>query len=116
MARGLSVDLPLLGLAVMSMLVYISLALGKFHPVKSRMFLGISGIVYSLKKMKFMFVGVLSVIMATIVGFGVCGLWGVAYSSACFAVPFLILGIGLRFIINQKKNLFFKKELMIWFV
>jgi predicted RND superfamily exporter protein len=45
--------------------------------------------------------GILSVGMATVFAFGICGYLGVTFSSAAIAVPFLILGIGLlKYCIN----------------
>jgi len=78
--RATKEDIPLFGVAFVLMLLYCAFALGKMNPLQSKALLGLSGII--------------SILLAMIMAFGICGYLGVYWSSAVVAVPFLVLGIG----------------------
>jgi ABC-type transport system involved in cytochrome c biogenesis permease subunit len=41
--RATAADIPLFGIAVTAMIIYVTLALGKAHPIDSKVLLGLSG-------------------------------------------------------------------------
>merc|ERR1719445_2138629 len=51
-------------------------------------------------------VGILSVFMGMILGYGICSLFGLFYSAAHTIIPFILLGIGIDniFVITQTFN------------
>jgi len=72
--------------------VYVNLMLSKMNFVEQRVGLSI--------------VGILSVFMGMILGYGICSLFGLFYSAAHTIIPFILLGIGIDniFVITQTFN------------
>jgi len=69
--------------------IYVNLMLSKLNFVQQRFWLSV--------------VGILSVIMGMILGYGICSLLGLFYSAAHTVIPFILLGIGIDniFVITQ---------------
>jgi len=72
--------------------VYVNLMLSKLNCVEQRFWLSV--------------VGLLSVAMGMILGYGLCSMFGLFYSAAHTVIPFLLLGIGIDniFVITQTFN------------
>lgn len=81
LTRALGGDLFLFALAFLLMILYTMTALGKLDAVHSKMWLAL--------------VGVATVGISTISGFGFCSLIGVPFTSISQVVPFIVLGIGV---------------------
>ncbi|KAF0979034.1 hypothetical protein FDP41_002104 [Naegleria fowleri] len=65
-----------------AMFVYVAISLGQIHPVKSRIVMGLCGVII--------------VIMSVVISAGICGLCGVPATLIIMEVmPFLILAIGV---------------------
>jgi len=72
--------------------VYVNIMLSKLNFVEQRVWLSV--------------IGILSVFMGMILGYGLCSLCGLFYSAAHTIIPFLLLGIGIDniFVITQTFN------------
>eukprot|EP00092_Neocalanus_flemingeri_P006866 GFUD01007412.1.p1 GENE.GFUD01007412.1~~GFUD01007412.1.p1 ORF type:complete len:1065 (+),score=241.14 GFUD01007412.1:250-3444(+) len=72
--------------------IYVNLMLSKLNCVEQRFCLSV--------------VGILSVAMGMILGYGICSMFGLSYSAAHTVIPFLLLGIGIDniFVITQTFN------------
>lgn len=77
------------------MILYVSISFAKLDLRKSKVLLGNCGI--------------LGVILAIVMAFGICGYLQVTFSPAVIAVPFLILGIGTDDMVPSSKK---KSELI----
>jgi len=85
-------DADKLVLGYMLVFVYVNVMLSKMSCVEQRIGLSI--------------VGILSVTMGMILGYGICSMFGLFYSAAHTVIPFLLLGIGIDniFVITQTFN------------
>jgi len=79
--RATKDDAVLFAFAVLGMFLYVSFSLGKCGIFTSKALLGLSGII--------------GIVFALVMGFGICGFIGAIYTPAVLAIPFLILGIGV---------------------
>jgi len=72
--------------------IYVNLMLSKLNFVEQRFWLSV--------------IGILSVAMGMILGYGLCSMFGLFYSAAHTVIPFLLLGIGIDniFVITQTFN------------
>lgn len=72
--------------------IYVNLMLSKLNCVEQRFWLSVIGLV--------------SVAMGMILGYGLCSMFGLFYSAAHTVIPFLLLGIGIDniFVITQTFN------------
>jgi len=72
--------------------IYVNLMLSKLNCVEQRFWLSV--------------IGLLSVAMGMILGYGLCSMFGLFYSAAHTVIPFLLLGIGIDniFVITQTFN------------
>jgi len=85
-------DADKLGGGYMLVFIYVNVMLSKLNFVEQRIWLSV--------------IGILSVIMGMILGYGLCSLFGLFYSAAHTVIPFLLLGIGIDniFVITQTFN------------
>jgi predicted RND superfamily exporter protein len=85
-------DSDKLVMGYMLVFVYVNLMLSKMNCVEQRFWLSV--------------IGILSVAMGMILGYGICSLCGLFYSAAHTVIPFLLLGIGIDniFVITQTFN------------
>ena len=73
----------------MLVFIYVNLMLSRLNLVEQRFWLSV--------------VGILSVVMGMVLGYGLCSMFGLFYSAAHTVIPFLLLGIGIDniFVITQ---------------
>jgi len=85
-------DADKLVLGYMLVFLYVNMMLSKMNCVEQRIWLST--------------VGILSVTMGMIAGYGLCSMFGLFYSAAHTVIPFLLLGIGIDniFVITQTFN------------
>jgi len=85
-------DADKLGGGYMLVFIYVNVMLSKLNFVEQRIWLSV--------------IGILSVVMGMILGYGLCSLFGLFYSAAHTVIPFLLLGIGIDniFVITQTFN------------
>jgi len=85
-------DADKLGGGYMLVFIYVNVMLSKLNFVEQRIWLSV--------------IGILSVLMGMILGYGLCSLFGLFYSAAHTVIPFLLLGIGIDniFVITQTFN------------
>jgi len=75
-------DIKTIAISYVCMFIYVALSLGQLHPIKSRLLLGLAGIVI--------------VIMSVIASAGICSVIGIkATLIISEVIPFLILAIGV---------------------
>jgi patched domain-containing protein len=79
--RSLSSDYILLAIGIFLILFFTIVTIGKPHPVRSRLFLGVMGIC--------------TVIMSITTGFGICAALGFPGTILIFILPFILIGIGI---------------------
>lgn len=85
-------DADKLGGGYILVFLYVNVMLSKLNFVEQRIWLSV--------------IGILSVVMGMILGYGLCSLFGLFYSAAHTVIPFLLLGIGIDniFVITQTFN------------
>jgi len=82
-------DADKLGGGYVLVFIYVNIMLSKLNFVQQRFWLSV--------------IGILSVAMGMILGYGLCSMFGLFYSGAHTVIPFLLLGIGIDniFVITQ---------------
>ena len=80
-SRIVSGDLPIFGLALMVMLVYLMFTLGKLSCVGARPWLAFSA--------------VLVMLCALAMGFSIAAMAGTTFNSIVMLVPYILLGVGV---------------------
>ena len=81
MSRVFIADAPIYMAAIIVMVIYLSLTLGKFHLVYARPWLAIST--------------VFVMILALIMGYGLGLAFGFAFNNLVLLVPYILLGVGV---------------------
>jgi len=97
-------DADKLGGGYVLVFIYVNLMLSKMNFVQQRFWLSV--------------VGIVSVAMGMILGYGLCSMFGLFYSAAHTVIPFILLGIGIDniFVITQTFKTIGKSHLvlLIW--
>eukprot|EP00092_Neocalanus_flemingeri_P023513 GFUD01025500.1.p1 GENE.GFUD01025500.1~~GFUD01025500.1.p1 ORF type:complete len:1021 (+),score=134.31 GFUD01025500.1:157-3219(+) len=85
-------DADKLGGGYILVFIYVNVMLSKMNFVEQRIWLSV--------------IGIMSVVMGMILGYGLCSLFGLFYSAAHTVIPFILLGIGIDniFVITQTFN------------